>query len=232
MGEPKNILWDFDGTLAHRPGMWSGALASVLAAHGLSHIGSAHLVPYLQTGFPWHSPEVTHQHLSSPEAWWAAMERIFVAAYTAVGVPATAAAELAGAVRHIYLAPDSWVVYDDTCPVLKILQQHGWRHIILSNHVPELPQLVDRLGLASFFDDILTSAALGYEKPHPEAFRIAVERTGKPEHTWVIGDSIITDVLGAEKYGLKAVLVRHTDERARYHCPDLRDVEAILTEAT
>lgn len=31
------LLWDFDGTLAERPGMWSGALLEVLDAEQPGH---------------------------------------------------------------------------------------------------------------------------------------------------------------------------------------------------
>jgi len=33
-----NILWDFDGTLAYRDGMWSAALLSLLNKNGINNV--------------------------------------------------------------------------------------------------------------------------------------------------------------------------------------------------
>ena len=61
------ILWDFDGTLAHRPGMWRGCLVETLDEHAPGHgIDPEELRPFLRTGFPWDSPEVPHPELSTP----------------------------------------------------------------------------------------------------------------------------------------------------------------------
>jgi putative hydrolase of the HAD superfamily len=79
---------------------------------------------------------------------------------------------------------------------------------ILSNHVPELPELVGALGIAPYVDAVFTSALTGFEKPHPEAFRYALRAFGDPQHVWMVGDSPTADVQGAEALGLRAILVR------------------------
>lgn len=57
----RHILWDFDGTLAERPGRWSGCMVEVLDAEQPDHcIRRDMLAPYLRRGFPWHTPEVGH----------------------------------------------------------------------------------------------------------------------------------------------------------------------------
>lgn len=52
----------------------------------------------------------------------------------------------------MFLDPVAWVVYDDTEQALAELSDHGWRHVIVSNHMPELPRLVTDLGLADHFE--------------------------------------------------------------------------------
>jgi putative hydrolase of the HAD superfamily len=49
-----NILWDFDGALAYRDGMWSGTLFSVLKKNKIN-ILLEDIKPYLTTGFTWHN---------------------------------------------------------------------------------------------------------------------------------------------------------------------------------
>jgi putative hydrolase of the HAD superfamily len=204
------VLWDFDGTLAHREGMWSAclidALDDVLPGHGLDRDA---VRPHLRDGFPWHRPEVAHPELADAEAWWAHVGQLIARVYTAVGLDDERATQVARQVRAVYADHRrSWVVFDDTVPALTTLRDAGWRHAILSNHVPELSALVDGLGLAPFFDAVVNSAVTGYEKPHPEAFMHARRAAGNPAELWMVGDNPIADVAGANAAGIPAILVR------------------------
>lgn len=204
------VLWDFDGTLAHRDGMWSGclvdALEDVFPGHGYDR---AAFRPHLRDGFPWHAHDVAHPELSEPDAWWAHVNLLVSRAYRAAGV-AEQDAEAAGArVRHVYADHTrSWSLFEDTLPALERLTSLGWRHAILSNHVPELPALVGGLGLEPFVDVVVNSAVTGYEKPHAQAFALARRAVGEPDELWMIGDNPDADIAGAESAGIPAILVR------------------------
>ena len=226
------ILWDFDGTLAYREGAWTRTLLELLderaAGHGITRDG---LSPFLSAGFPWHEPERPHLELCDPDAWWASLERVLARACESAGVHETDAAEVARSFRARYVDPSRWRVYADTVPTLASLHDLGWRQAILSNHVPELPTLVEALGLGGPIERVICSAATGYEKPHAEAYRAALAAMDDPEVAWMVGDSFAADVLGAEQAGLRAILVRKNDERARWCCPNLAGVVEIA-EAT
>ncbi len=225
----KVIFWDFDGTLAHRAGMWSGALLEALVAHDHAcGVTREQLAPFLRDGFPWHSPHRPHLDHCAPESWWAHLGGVLRRAYTGVGLAEETAVMLAHRARDCYLDPRGWAVYDEVAPVLTNLANAGWRHVILSNHVPELPALVEALGLRALVDGVVTSALVGYEKPHPEIFRIARELAGNPGVAWMVGDNVEADVLGAERSGLPGILVRREDARAERWCADLRGVGALL----
>ncbi|HEY5043100.1 MAG TPA: HAD-IA family hydrolase [Verrucomicrobiae bacterium] len=86
----------------------------------------------------------------------------------------------------------------------------GWDHIVLSNHVPELPQILDHLGIRDKFARITNSAVTGYEKPHPQSYIKAIEGLSGIDDLWMIGDSILADFEGAKAVGWKAILVRQT----------------------
>ena len=64
------------------------------------------------------------------------------------------------------------------CRALSALAEAGWTHAVLSNHVPELADLIEALGLTSHFARVFNSADIGVEKPNPEAFRIALDAMG------------------------------------------------------
>jgi hypothetical protein len=68
----------------------------------------------------------------------------------------------------------------------------------LSNHVPELPEILNNLGLAEQLLEVFNSAESGYEKPHPRAFDGVLETVAGAEAAWMVGDSLATDVRGAE----------------------------------
>lgn len=225
----KVVFWDFDGTLAFRPGMWRGCLIETLDEHELGHgVDVERLRPLLRDGFPWHRPEVAHVELAEPEAWWQPVEALLAAAYQGVGLASKRAAELARLARQRYVDPDQgWRLFGDTRTTLERLHSCGWRHVILSNHVPELPALVAGLGLSELVDQVLSSATTGYEKPNPRAFEIALQRSGNPAHMWMVGDNPVADVAGAEAVGIPAILVRTTGE-ANHSAPDLYGVLAIV----
>ena len=189
------------------------------------------LAPYLRRGFPWHTPEVGHPEFVHADTWWAQVEPVFIYGYEQVGVDAEQAHTLGRLVRRYYLEASRWHLYDDTIPVLSRLREHGWHHSILSNHVPELDQLVSLLGLGRLMEHIITSARVGYEKPHPAAFAIARRTVGNPAMLWMVGDSVPADIRGAEHAGLPAILVQRDGSREpgiTWQASDLWDVQAIL----
>jgi putative hydrolase of the HAD superfamily len=204
------ILWDFDGTLAFREGMWARCLIDVLDDAQPGHgIDIAAVRPHLRDGFPWHAPDVPHPELADADAWWTHVGRVVASAYVCVGVDEQHAAALAVRVRSVYGDHRrSWTVFEDTEPALDALTATGWRHAILSNHVPELAAIVEGLGLARHFEALVNSAATGFEKPHPEAFACARRAVGNPGTLWMVGDNPEADVAGAEAAGIPAILVR------------------------
>ncbi len=222
------ILWDFDGTLAFRPGMWRGCLIETLDAYEPGHsVCADDLIPWLRDGFPWHAAETPHPQLGTAEAWWAHVGAVLRRAYERVGLAPERAAELAVLARQRYVdCSVGWHLFDDTVPALEQLAGEGWRHAILSNHVPELPALVEGLGLSSFVERTINSATTGYEKPHPEAFAVALRECGHPGEVWMVGDNPVADVAGAEAAGIPAILVRADDGDSRRRAATLLDVAA------
>jgi putative hydrolase of the HAD superfamily len=231
MSTERVLIWDFDGTLGHRPGMLSQVLADVVqaACPGLGCTRD-HVRPFLRDRFPWHRPQHPHTHITTAEMWWEEIAPLLERACVGVGCSPAQAKELAYQARWRYLDPQGWFLYEDVLPALKQLQDEGWIHVILSNHVPELPDLVAALGLSPCITRIFTSALLGYEKPHPQAFRYVLDELGNPPVVWMIGDNPEADIAGAEASGIPAILVRGTDRSARRSCPDFAALAPLLTD--
>lgn len=225
------ILWDFDGTLASRPRMWSGLLIETLDLHEPGHTVALEAIrPWLRNGFFWNAPEVPHCELT-PRAWWDIVEGRLARAYESVGFASHRAGELATLAHERYCDHRfGWRVFDDTRPVLGELASSGWRHVVLSNHIPELESLVVGLGLGDLVSATITSGRIGYEKPHPEAFGAGRRAAGDAPELWMVGDNVDADVIGAEAVGIPAILVRNPSERAKRFAPSLENVAPYLRQ--
>lgn len=232
MQPDKILIWDFDGTLAERPGGWTGALLSIFKQHApapaAGYAAQAEQIrSCLQSGFPWFAPENPHPGLSAGE-WWEELQPIFFRAFRAAGASSPDAWKMAGTVRSVYLDPSSWRRFDDALPALGALTARGWTHTLLANHVPELPALLSCLGFSGRFAAVFNSGEIGYEKPNPKAFRAVIDWAGPAAEMVVIGDNYLADVTGAQEAGLKAVLVRKPHPGAEIYSQSLRELENIL----
>jgi putative hydrolase of the HAD superfamily len=65
------------------------------------------------------------------------------------------------------------------------------------------------LGLHRYFDEIVFSSDIGYKKPDPRIFRMALDALGlEPQDVLFIGDSFENDILGAQKVGMSSLFIR------------------------
>lgn len=220
------LIWDFDGTLGYREGGWTGALVEAWdEAFGEGTITRDHVRPYLQAGFPWHNPEIVRKAYPSPIEWWDSLFPIFERAYcegcNADEITATALARRA---QSLFLLPDRWRLYDDAIESLEALSDHGWRHLLLSNHVPELGSILSDLNIYFFFERIFNSAYTGVEKPNPQAFQNVLDCLPEGAAAIMIGDNVRADIHGAAQVGIPGVLVRGSHPEAEHCCADLREL--------
>lgn len=224
------IIWDFDGTLAFREGMWSGALLQAVK-HNLpdSNFVEEDFSAYLHEGFPWHVPDASHQEISSPDEWWEKLHPVFINALKkGAGIDIELAKKISIDTRYEYLDRQRWQVFEDVVPCLEKLRASGWRQVILSNHVPELEALVRELELLEYFDRVYTSALIGFEKPHPAAFDIVLNDLPASSKKVMIGDNYYADVEGATNAGIDAILVRKSNALAKVFHQSLDTLEAYI----
>lgn len=203
------VFWDFDGTLARRSGMWSGALVeAMMRVDPSTRLTVEHLRPHLGRGFPWHQPMMLRAAESAAQ-WWAAMHPVFEAAYVANGVDRGRASAAASLVPTEFYRPDAWKLIDGAYEALLLTADAGFRNIVLSNHAPELATLVDRLGIGLLVEETITSASVGAEKPNPAIFAFALNKAGlaNADEAWMVGDNPVADIEGASAVGIRAILV-------------------------
>jgi len=183
----------------------------------------------LRNGFPWHRADDPHPYPGDRERWWEAVERLIADALAGAGVRRGDCRALAREVRTRFVDPSiGWRLFDDAVPALTTMAEFGWTNAIVSNHVPELPELVAGVGLDAHVDAIFTSALVGFDKPNPAFFERVAEAYGKPREVWMVGDNPAADVAGAEAVGFHAILVRTRPNGVRHHAAGLMDAARII----
>jgi 2-haloalkanoic acid dehalogenase type II len=98
---------------------------------------------------------------------------------------------------------------------LDALRARGLHLGIVSNiDEADLHHLIDLGGLRERFDSLLSSEAARSCKPDERIYRLALERAGcTPEEALFVGDTLRQDVAGANRIGMRSVLLWHRDDR-------------------
>ncbi|MDP6453450.1 MAG: HAD family hydrolase [SAR202 cluster bacterium] len=103
------------------------------------------------------------------------------------------------------------ILYDDTLDVLTTLQRMGYRMAIVSNGVYQQRNAA-LMGIEDYFDTIIGSWHVGYMKPDPEIFNMALRQLGaSPEQALMVGDTWDADVVGARSAGIQALHLKRDD---------------------
>ncbi len=96
-----------------------------------------------------------------------------------------------------------------TIAILIYLKQKGYKIGAITNGITikQWEKLI-RLNLHPFFDIVLTSEEVGYEKPHPAIFEEALKRMNcSADKSVMVGNKFETDIIGAVNAGMGGILV-------------------------
>ena len=115
---------------------------------------------------------------------------------------------------------EAWEPHTLTDPeapdVLRTLRAEGIRIGVLSNTMwPRRlhERVFSRDGVLDLIDGAVYSSEIDWTKPHPEAFRAAMAAVGvgDPAECVFVGDRPYDDVYGAQRAGMRAVLIPHSE---------------------
>lgn len=107
--------------------------------------------------------------------------------------------------------PESRPLFEDTLSTLAVLQQRGFVLGVVTNRIwGGLPFQEDMqtLGLDHYFDlqKMAVSGDLGVRKPNPAIFFHSLKAINiAPEEAVMVGDSLRTDIVGAQRLGIFAI---------------------------
>ncbi len=108
--------------------------------------------------------------------------------------------------QYIEISPRKTALFEGAVEVLDYLQSSYHLHII-TNGFREVQRVkIENSGLQKFFRHILISEEVGWQKPQAEIFHHALKLAEtSPEKSLMIGDSLQTDIAGAQNAGLDSV---------------------------
>jgi putative hydrolase of the HAD superfamily len=109
---------------------------------------------------------------------------------------------------HTYTDPE-------VAPLLGALRERGIRVGVLSNTIwPRVmhERVFRRDGVLSLIDGAVYSSEIPWTKPHPEAFAAAMAAVGvtDPAACVFVGDRPFDDIFGAQRLGMRGVLIPHS----------------------
>jgi HAD superfamily hydrolase (TIGR01662 family) len=133
---------------------------------------------------------------------------------------------------EVYFEPEErmWVAYDDAHETLRTLQAHGLRLGLISNATDDnfVQRAVRHADLATFLDPIISSAAVPWRKPDIRIFQHVLNYWNyAPDEVAMVGDWAGTDILGAHRAGMPAILIqdRWSEAELKIELPKHVEVE-------
>jgi putative hydrolase of the HAD superfamily len=132
--------------------------------------------------------------------------------FTTAGVPVTDTALAAFSEwwdPHTFLDPDAPALFD-------ALRDRDIRIGVLSNTLwsrDRHEQIFERDGVLHLIDGAVYTSEIEWTKPHPGAFRAAMDAVGvaEPAEAVFVGDRLYDDIHGAKSVGMRAVLIPHSE---------------------
>ncbi len=118
----------------------------------------------------------------------------------------------------------SLVAWPDAVPTLNALRRIGYAIGLVSDCSSEVPLFWAKTPLAPLIDVAIFSCAVGFKKPDPRIYRLAIKQLGvAPERCLYIGDGGSQELTGAQSAGMVPVLIQHTLESSGAFRRDAED---------
>ncbi|MBI2564981.1 HAD family hydrolase [Candidatus Woesearchaeota archaeon] len=105
--------------------------------------------------------------------------------------------------------------YEETIEVLQKLKEKEFKLAIVSNTPSfSIEQVLDKYDMKQYFDGFFLSYKLGVLKTNVGMFSTAIQTLNvSKEEVIMVGDSLETDIAGAQKAGIRAVLIDRKNKR-------------------
>ena len=123
-----------------------------------------------------------------------------------------------------------WVFksFADAVPALRLVKERKLVTGLISNVGQEIDSYCRELGFEPFLDYKVTSFDVGYDKPRPEIFQLALDKAGIKAHESIfIGDVYEQDIVGARGVGMTPILISRNGATVN-DCIVISDLSQVL----
>ena len=122
------------------------------------------------------------------------------------------------------------VLFDDVTEALGELKKRNLTLGLISNIERDMSVTLEKLGLTSRLDIIVTSQDAGATKPQPEIFRYALEKAGVPAGESIyVGDQYQVDVIGSSGARMRGILLdRDGYYKEKLDCLKIRSLKELI----
>lgn len=183
-------------------------------------VGAALQLPLTGAGLASHAVEAAHamERASGNDKERAAA--YLEALFRLGGVPPERLGEVRTCLARMHEERHLWCSVDDrTHEALKRLRAYGLRLGVVSNSDGRVEQALESAGLREYFEVVIDSSLVGFEKPDPRIFDAALRALGVgPGETLYVGDLYEVDVVGARAAGIEPVLLTRSDLTSNQSC--------------
>ena len=127
-----------------------------------------------------------------------------------------------------WAACQHFFLYDDVAPALRELAARGFVLGLISNSHRCLTSFQEHFELTGLISAAISSSEHGFMKPHPSIFEAALAQANvTAAESVMVGDSVLHDIEGARRAGMRGVLVHRSPTPA----PASGDVPVIASLA-
>jgi len=183
--------------------------------------------------------ELYEQRYEQDDSFWsddARARAVWIEMYeymaSLLGLDEQCGSTLAQAVYSYYFSHEAWKLFDDVLPTLETLRKCSYRMALISNWDATLISIIDGLGIAHYFEAIISSADVRLHKPMPQIFQLALDALGvNASEALHVGDHPYADVEGAREVGIRPVLLdRHSlyENFNELRIKSLLDIKTVL----
>ncbi len=229
----KALIFDLGNTLMYFDGSWSKALRVADRAMAGTLV---------KAGYQLDADRFDQDFRVRLRAYYVERENELVELTTAhilrtlladYGYPSVPDAVILKALESLYHETQVyWTPEEDAYPTLKTLKDQGYRLGVISNagDDADVQHLVDKVGVRSCLDFVITSAACGIRKPAPQIFQLALAHWDfLPGQVAMVGDTLNADVLGGQKSGLYTIwITRRADTLSNQEHQDTIHPDAVI----
>lgn len=148
---------------------------------------------------------------------------------TGVDLPREALLSAGDALYDWYQIPEQWEPYPEVLETLARVHEHGLSQGVVSDWGTDLVPILHAHDVTRHLDFVVASAAIGAAKPHPDIFHFALARAGlAAREVLYVGDSYVSDVLGARAVGIAPVLIDREGKAPAVDCPVISSLLEVL----